>query len=457
MEKEVNNLYKREKNSSLETDIESVAEKFLEKTKNTDIKIISHFDTDGITSASIMIQALKKLDKKFSLEIIKSLDQKFISNLPRNKPIVFLDLASGSLEYIKEFGLENVFIIDHHEITQDIPENVYIINPQLNEKEKISSAGLVYLFCKQLNSENIKYAKLAVLGMIGDIMEEGIEKLKEEVSNDGEIQKRKGLLIYPSTRPLNKALEYSSEPYIPNVTGNMEGVLELLREANLTPKEGKYKTLIELNEEEMSRLVTSIMLRSPKARNKQIVGNIFLIKFFNHLADARELSAIINACSRLGKSEIALQFCLESPKAKEKAESMYIKYKQLIISGLKFASETDKIEGDGFVIINAQDQIKDTMIGIIASILSNSPVYELGTVIIAMALDETGDKIKVSARNVGSEGKNVREILAKVIEKIGGEVGGHEFAAGCIISSEKEQEFIKTLKKDFEIELVRIE
>jgi len=97
------------------------------------------------------------------------------------------------------------------------------------------------------------------------------------------------------------------------------------------------------------------------------------------------------------------------------------------------------------------------MTGIIASILSNSPVYELGTVIIAMALDETGDKIKVSARNVGSEGKNVREILAKVIEKIGGEVGGHEFAAGCIISSEKEQEFIKTLKKDFEIELVRIE
>ena len=67
------------------------------------------------------------------------------------------------------------------------------------------------------------------------------------------------------------------------------------------------------------------------------------------------------------------------------------------------------------------------------------------------------DKVKVSSRNVGNTGRNVREILAKVVDEIGGgEVGGHKFAAGCIISQEKEQEFINTLKKNLEIELVKI-
>jgi RecJ-like exonuclease len=141
-------------------------------------------------------------------------------------------------------------------------------------------------------------------------------------------------------------------------------------------------------------------------------------------------------------------------KAKKKAEVMHTKYKQFIISGLKFIPELEKIEGNGFLIINAKDKIKDTIIGTIASILSNSSIYEEGMIIIAMAYYE--DKIKVSARSVGRSGRNIREILSSIIEKIGGEVGGHEFAAGCMLKKEKEKDFLDCLKKSLEIELVKI-
>ena len=50
----------------------------------------------------------------------------------------------------------------------------------------------------------------------------------------------------------------------------------------------------------------------------------------------------------------------------------------------------------------SQDNIKDTMIGTIASIISNSAIYEEGTIITTMAYYE--DKIKVSARTVGRNG-----------------------------------------------------
>jgi len=442
------------KSKTLESQIESIANKFIEVILDRDIFIVSHFDTDGITSATILMQTLKKLDKKFSLKIVKRLEEETILKLPRDKVIIFLDLASGSLNHLSKLDLENIFIIDHHQIFQKIPEKLNIINPQLNEKEEISSSSLTYLFCKQLHEDTKELAKLAILGMIGDSMEKSIDKLNNLIINDGEVKRKRGLLIYPSTRPLNRTLEYCSDPYIPGITGNPQGVTELLREVGLNSPNGKYKSLIELTDEEMSKLVTAIVLKNLKVKNKEIIGDIFLIKFFNKLEDARELSAIINACSRLGESETAIQFCMESVKAKKKAESMHAKYKQFILSGLKFVSELEKIEGNGFVIINAKEKIKDTIIGTIASILSNSSIYEEGTIIIAMAYYE--DKVKVSVRSVGKNGRNLRKILSPIIEKIGGEVGGHDVAAGCMFKQEKEKEFLDFLKKSLEIELVKI-
>jgi len=439
---------------SLEEQIKFVKDKFLEKTKEREIQVISHFDTDGISSATIMVKALKRLDKKFSLRVIKSLEEPFIQGLSKNKITLFLDLASNSLSQIKKTGLKDVFIIDHHEITQEIPENIEIINPQLHNKQRISSSSLVYLFCKEIDKKNLDLAKLAILGMVGDILEKEIDKLNNHILEDGEIKIKKGLLLYPSTRPINKTLEYSSHPYIPGVTGNPEGVLEILKETNLFQKNSKYKSLIELDQEEMEKLVTAIMLRNPKAKYKDIIGNIFLIKLFNKLEDAREISAMVNACSRLGKSSIAIQLLMEIPRAKKRAESLYVKYKQHILEALKFVNKTKKIEGVGFVVINAQSSIKDTIIGTITGIVSSSSIYEEGTIVVGMAYYE--NKIKISIRVAGRKGKNVRKFLSDIIEKIGGEVGGHEFAAGAIINQEKENDFIDLLKKSFEVELIKI-
>ena len=79
--------------NSLETEIHNVVERFLQL-PDKEIQVISHFDTDGITSATIMIQTLKKIDKKFSIIIVKNLEEQFIYDLQKNKITIFLDLAS---------------------------------------------------------------------------------------------------------------------------------------------------------------------------------------------------------------------------------------------------------------------------------------------------------------------------------------------------------------------------
>jgi len=47
--------------TTLESQIGLVANKFLEITKDKDIFVLSHFDTDGITSATIFYSNIKKI------------------------------------------------------------------------------------------------------------------------------------------------------------------------------------------------------------------------------------------------------------------------------------------------------------------------------------------------------------------------------------------------------------
>jgi len=443
----------RSDNIKMLNSIEQLAKEFLKESENKPIRIISHFDTDGITSAAIMVKTLSTLDKKFSLRILKNLEKETVEQeLKRNQNeiLLFTDLASNALDYLKN-SEHLVFILDHHEIDKEkLNEKIKIINPHLFNEEEISGAGLTYLFSKALTGPDPKLAKLAVIGMIGDRIEQ-ISKINQQIINDAhDLEIKKGLLIFSATRPLRRSLEYSTSTYIPGVTGSSAGVKQLLREINISPE----RTLYSLTEEEMPRLVTAVMIRRAKQETKdEIIGNIYLTNFFNRKEDIRELSTLINACSRLGHSDVAIAFCLGNEKAKNQAQEIYIKYKQQLVSALRTIEKMEKVEGNGFMIINAKEQIKDTIIGTVTSMLSSSMNYEEGTVLIGMAYNQ--DKVKVSARIVG-RGRNLREVLEKAVMKFEAEVGGHKAAAGCLIKREDEDKFLETLKKDLEIEVVKV-
>src|SRR3989344_5996428 len=255
--------------------IKEFAYQFLKETKNTPIKVISHHDTDGITSASIITKTLQRLDLEFSLTIVKQLEESVIKELPEGHVILFVDLASNSFNYIKEIK-NKVFILDHHEINSEIPENVTIINPHLFNEEEISGAGLSYLFAKALKEENIDLAYLAIIGMVGDQMEKNLNKIYNQIIKESEIEVKKGLTLYPATRPLNKLLEYNSDVYIPGVTGSAQGAANFLRETGIGTIGKQYKALVDLSEEELSKLITAITLqRADKGETSDLIGNIY--------------------------------------------------------------------------------------------------------------------------------------------------------------------------------------
>ncbi|MEK6830786.1 MAG: DHH family phosphoesterase [Nanoarchaeota archaeon] len=439
----------------IKTEIKDFSEKLLNEINNR-IHIVSHFDADGITSAAILSKTFERYGVQFSTKIIKNLTKKEIDLFPKNKTIILLDLGSGSLGALEE-SKNKIFIIDHHEINKDIElKNVIILNPKLlNETEDLCSAELTYLVSEKISNDNKDLSAIAVLGMVGDVIEK-IGRIRNDIIKKADVRIKKGLLIYPSTRPLDKSLEYNSRIFIPGVTGNSKGIAELLKEAGIEKVGKVYKSLIDLNEEEMRAITTAVMLRLPFKEASKHIGNLYTIKLFNKIEDAREVSAMINACSRMDEAETALLLCLGNSQARKKAERLYIKYKQQIISGLKCIENNENLNGREYVIINAKNKIKDTLIGTLASILSFSSIYKEGTIIITMAYNK--EIIKVSARVVGrNSSRNLKEFLDSIIKILGrGESGGHKYAAGCNIFMDDEERFIELIQRYLEYEMIKV-
>jgi RecJ-like exonuclease len=424
------------------------------------IRVVSHLDCDGLTSASIILQVLKREKKKFVLSIAKQLNENLLKelNLEPYQVIIFTDIGSGYIKLIKKY-LDNkkIFIFDHHIPDEiDVYDNIIHINPHLSNIKgpsfEISGSGIVYFFAKELNNKNKDISHLAVIGSIGDMQD--FKSLNKEILEDAikenKIEVRRGLKMFGSqTKPLYNILQFSTEPFIPGVTGTEEGAINFLTELGIKIKDnGNFKKLVNLTEEELKNLTTGIILKrlGSEKNPADIFTDVYLLKEEedeSFTKDAREFSTLLNSCGRLGKPTIGIGVCLNNLNLKEKANELMKEYKIELINGLNwFYTNKDKmIKGNGFVIINAEDTIRDTLIGTIASIISKSNIYCDDTILISMAYT-LDNHIKVSMRICNGNNKiDLRGIL-KEITKDEWETGGHKNACGCLIPIEKEKEFI---------------
>tara|TARA_B100002003_G_scaffold107553_1_gene99866 strand:+ start:503 stop:1831 length:1329 start_codon:yes stop_codon:yes gene_type:complete len=438
--------------------ISSFSEEFLKLSPEKEIRIISNSENEGITSTAILIRTFKRLDRKFSSKIIKKQDNEALDKelkLNKEKIIFLINLKISNLEILNKIN-KTIFIIDNNQLKiKNVNEKIKIISPYLTknpEENSCAVSSICYIFSKQISEENSDLSKIALIGIVNN---KNISRIDKKIMNDTiELTIKRGLVLYPATRPLKRVLEYSISPYIPGVTGNGPGALELLKEAKIS----ENKNLTELNEEEMSRLVAGILSRGIN-KEKVNLGEIYTLEFFNVKEDLKEISVLINACTKLGHDDTAIAYCLENEKAKTKAIDIFTKYRQDLVSGIKTAEEMEEISGKGFVILNAKDRIKDAIVGTVCSILSSAPKYDEGTILIGMAYNK--DKIKVFARMVGKKGRDIREVLEKTMSSYKTSkneilVGGHSLEAGCLLEKDEEEKFIEALKKNLEVEIVKI-
>ncbi len=452
--------------------IKEAVSRFKELDPNIPIRIISHLDADGISAASILIKALRRENRKFSLSIIKQITSLRLKEFSREdyKIYFFIDLGSNNITEIESiFKNKKIFILDHH-IPEKKETRLNFVNPHaydIDGTHEISGAGVSYLFSKFLNEKNTDLAYLAVIGAFGDVQynnkKEGFEGLNKEILKDAlyskKLKKEKGLKLFGlQTRSINKLLEYSTDPFIPGITGNPEGAIHFLNELRIPIKneKGEWRKLYDLSEEEVKNLVTGIILKrmGSEEEPEKVLGDIYVLEDENEksvLRNANEFSTLLNACGKLNKSAVGIGICLNDQNSKNMAEELLLMYKKEIINSLNWfhsSRETDSIkENNNLVIFNAENNIRDTLLGTLTSLISKSNIYDDGTIIVGMVYTPDNE-VKASIRSINKE-TNLKHLLENINKNLDIQFGGHKAAAGCLIPMEKEKEFIKSIEKVF--------
>ncbi|RMF54762.1 DHH family phosphoesterase [Candidatus Woesearchaeota archaeon] len=447
--------------------LDLAAARFKKVNQNEVIRLVSNLDADGITAASIIVKALNRENRRYSISIVQQLNEKVIDELSNEDYNVFLftDLGSGQLSNIKKrLGKKQIFILDHHKTRKvDVPDNICHVNPHLfgiDGSREISASGVAFMFAERLNEKNKDMADIAITGAIGDIQEaHGFSTLNNEILETA-IKKKlitveQDLRIYGiRNRPLYKALEYSKG--IPHVSGSESGSIQFLQSLGISPKEKtKWRTIMDLSKEEKKRLIAGIIMKRKGCENpEEIIGPVYLRTkedTYSQLKDVKEFSTILNAAGRLDQASIGIGACLGDSESKKSAIRVYNKYKRELVSYLRwFRDNQDSpniIRKDSLVIINAQDNVRSTMIGTMLSILSKSGELGENTFLLGLAQQMDG-YTKVSLRFSGEKDDvDLTEIVRGIVKITGGEAGGHKFAAGAIIETEKEDDFIRAAKR----------
>lgn len=450
--------------------LKRAAEEFKKIDKKEVIRLISHLDADGISAASIMIKLLSLDNRKYSVSIVQQLNSAVIKQLASEQYncFVFTDIGSGLIDEIKEtLKGRKVFILDHHSISGSDYGDIVFVNPHLHGIDggkEISGAGVVFKFACAVDSIMEDIAHIAIVGALGDLQEQnGFLRLNREIL-DVAVKKKKiqvttGLRIFGSqTKPLHKALEYCTDPYIPGVSGSESGAIQFLYQIGIDPKNGNgWKKIVHLEQEDMKRLVTGIIMkRLNEAKPEDVLGNVYILPHEDEESptrDAKEFATLLNACGRLGRASHGIGACLGDKKIKQQAIRSLSDYKKEIVNALNWYNEnkfSDDVNwGDGFVIINAKNNVMSTMIGTLASILSKSNVMTNNTFILSMAQALDGNtKISLRTTNNANGAFDLRNMVEEMTDGIGNaEAGGHQNAAGAIIPTDKENKFMESAKE----------
>ena len=115
--------------------MQKIADDFKSLDPSRKIRIISHLDADGITAASILINALQKENRSYTVSIVQQITDIVMEEIAEEDYdlFVFTDIGSGQIEVIKRHLKDNeIFILDHHEMHNDLKqyEGIKHINPK---------------------------------------------------------------------------------------------------------------------------------------------------------------------------------------------------------------------------------------------------------------------------------------------------------------------------------------
>lgn len=412
------------------------------------IRVVSHYDADGISAAGILCTTLHRAGYEFHATLMRNPFTKGFDRLrtEQNPLVFFADMGSGQIETIEQLGC-GAIILDHHQYLRERSSNHVIqINANLFGQDgnyNASGATLSYLFSTTLDPANEDLAALALAGATGDKQFiGGVRGLNKQILSHA-LQKnilveQTGIKLYGDT--LADALFYSVDPYYPGLSGNREAIEKTLEAMSLdttTP-------LPQIPEETMTRIQSFLLFQLIKSGCRQNILEMTIRKRYTGPQgwELERFADLLDACGKNGYRSLGLSLCLGDGEVWKEALMVEKDYKQKVLDGLHLLEHGGVHEARAMRYFYADNS---SLGGVIAGIAMNYVLDEKKP-LFSLARKETDDEVHVSCRGnqeLVAQGLDLGTAMKTVAAELGGYGGGHKIAAGATIAFGKEQEFLE--------------
>ncbi len=410
------------------------------------IRVVSHYDSDGISSAAVLAGMLKNASKPFQVTMTRSLDAHIIERLKseRNDLVLFSDMGSGQLDLIGGMNTKAV-VLDHHRVTEDTDSIVHI-NPSMwgfNGTTDVSGATTSFLLAQYLDETNWALAPCALAGAYGDMQHlggyRGINLLvMQKAVEKGQIEERLSLSLQGGSAL--EAIALSAEPYFRGYSGRKDLVADLCSQISVDPG----KQFADYTEAEMRRLSSVLMLMlassgCPYEYISQIVSVQHVVKSSGMTIS--ELSSLANACGRSERYSVGLAMELGDGQATSEAKSLRSQYNGRVLERL-IALEEGVEQMEHIQCFRSDDaSLAGALCGLYMSFIGDKSKP-------TVAYSLSGDSYKISARGTKQlveKGLDLASGLSGASGSVGGVGGGHVIASGATVPRDELRKFLGLL------------
>jgi RecJ-like exonuclease len=415
--------------------------------KGTRIRVVSHYDADGITAAAIICQALYRADYNFHASLMRNPFDKGLERVAKeeNELIIFSDMGSGQIETIEKMNSKSI-IIDHHQVKkQKTADNVLQINANLckiNGNYEGCGSSLAFALALALDGKNMDLASLAIVGMTGDKQYiggiEGYNKtvVKKALDNDI-VSENQMIKLYGDT--IFDSLFYAVDPYYSGLSANKEKIIELLEKLKID-KDTSIHDLSDLQFKKLNSFLMLILTKNNCENNilDTIIRPRYKIDLFD--CEAERLADLLDACGKGGNRGLGLSICLGDKDSFDEAVELEKQYKQEILDELL------RLEKEGFKGKNSFRYFyskNSSLGGVIGGIATN---YMLDKTKPLISIVRNDDEIHVSCRGnqyLVKKGLDLGVAMSKAAKELDGHGGGHAIASGATLNLAKEDEFLE--------------
>jgi single-stranded-DNA-specific exonuclease len=413
------------------------------------IRIVSHYDADGIAAAGVLCTAVYRAGYDFQASLMRNPFTKGFDRLKNehNELILFSDMGSGQIETIAALGCKAI-ILDHHQyLTAQPSKNIIQINANLfgaDGNYDASGATLSYFFATALNTANEDLGPLALAGATGDKQfiggVRGLNKtILENALQKGFLTEQTRMKLYGDS--IAEALYYSVDPYYPGLSGNKKEIDRILEQFHIKTK----TSLHEISQDSMIQLQSYLLFLLIKAGCQHNILEMMIRKRFVASSQGWELERfadLLDACGKNGYRSLGLSLCLGDGSIWKDAITVEKDYKQKLLEGLQHLMQGGIQETAGMRYFYSDNS---SLGGVIAGI-AISYVLDEKKPLFSLTRKETDDEIHVSCRGnqqLVRQGLDLGAAMKNVAGSLGGFGGGHKIAAGATIAFGKEQEFLQ--------------